>query len=149
MDKTTFYRWFRQAASQLGVPDVNIKFMTPSQARGEYGRYDPGENAIYIEERQLQNTTNAIHTALHELAHAIVYKRNSEFLERSDGRIKFDPNNPIASFNLKKLEYKGGHGGEWKSVASNMGVDVTRYVDREEDRSPLGQLRFGIGFRRH
>jgi hypothetical protein len=58
-------------------------------------------------------------------------------------------NNPIAALNMKRLEYKGGHNLEWQRVASGIGVDVTRYVDRERDNTPSGQLRFGLGFRRH
>jgi len=149
MDKQTFYRWFRQAASQLGVPEVNLRFMTPAQARGEYGRYEPGENVVYIEERQLQSDTNAIHTALHELAHAIVFKNNSQYLEREGGRIRFDLNNNLASMDMKRLRYNGGHNAEWKRVASGLNVDVSRYVDKEPAQSAFGQIRFGLGFRRH
>jgi hypothetical protein len=148
MDKQTFSNWFRQQASRLGVSDVRLSFMTPSQAQGEYGRYEPGSNTILIDERQLAVDANAQHTALHELAHAIVFKRNSEYLERDNGMIRFNPNNNLATDNLRKLEFKGGHGMAWRRVGSNLGIDVSRYVDKDPDQTPYGQLRFGLGFRR-
>lgn len=149
MDKQTFSNWFRQQASRLGVGNVSLRFMNAAQAQGEYGRYEPGTNTILIDERQLQkNDAVLINTALHELAHAIVFKNNSEYLERDNGRIKFDLNNPLATNNLRKLEFKGGHGMAWQKTASNLGVEVGRYVDKDPDQSPYGQLRFGLGFRR-
>ena len=149
MDKQTFTRWFRQAASQLQVPDVKLQFMNANQARGELGRYEPGSNTVFIDDSQIQEDRNAINTGLHELAHAIVYSKNSEYLERQNGRITFNMNSPLATNQLNKLEYKGGHGSSWRETASRLGVRVNDYVDKEQDETGFGQIRFGLGFRRH
>lgn len=150
MDKTTFFRWFRQTAGQLGVPDVSLRFMRPNEAGRELGRYEPGSNSISIDERVLANDQSAVQAALHEFAHAIVYKKtNGGYFEKREGKIAYDPNNPLAINALRKLELKGGHGGEWRSVATNIGVNVDTYVDKPEDESAFGQLRRGLGYRRH
>jgi hypothetical protein len=147
MDRNSFTQWFRQMSARLGVSGVSLRFMNANQAKGELGRYEPGEDVIWIDERLLPNDGMVMHTALHEIAHAIVYRRNSEYLQRNEGKIRFDAHNPLAVNALHKLEFKGGHGIEWRQIASGLGVDVNAYVDAPQDASPLGQLRRGIGAR--
>ena len=132
----------------MGVPDVRLDFMSHQQARGELGRYELGSNTIFIDENQLQDDRAAINVGLHELAHAIVYKRNSEYFERKDNRLQFDIHNPLATNALNKLEFKGGHSSEWQRVAANLGVSISQYVDAPKDNSSFGQLRRGLGFSR-
>ena len=148
MDRSSFYRWFRQTASQLGVPDVSLSFKNLSRTSGELGQYDPGSNTITIDEGQLQDDDSIIHTTLHEFAHALVYKKNSEYLDRRDNKIVYDVNNPLATNALNKLQYHGGHNLQWRQIASSLGVNVVSYVDKDiQDVSPFGQLRRGMGFR--
>lgn len=147
MDRTTFYRWFRQTAGHLGVPDINLRFMRPGESGRELGRYEPASNMISIDERVLQNDNLAVQAALHEFAHAIVYKKNSGYFEKKDGKLQYDPNNPLAEYNLRKLELKGGHGGEWRGVATNLGVNVNTYIDKEDISPPSWKIRRGLGFK--
>ena len=147
MDRTTFYRWFRQTASHLGVPDINLRFMRPAEAGRELGRFEPASNAISIDERILQNDNLAVQAALHEFAHAVVYNKNSGYFNRKDGKLQYDPNNPLAQNSLQKLEFKGGHGGEWRHVATDLGVDVNAYVDKEANLPTAWKIRRGIGFK--
>lgn len=155
MDKTSFTIWFRAMNDKLGLPPIRLRWMTPNEYRlRELGNFNSGANTITIDERVLPNDSEAMNVGLHELAHAIVFQQDADVLTRNEyGQIKYNPMDSRAKSAILELNFAGGHGGNWISIAKHLGVDTTRYVDRhpmtareQVSAAALGNARLGTNF---
>jgi hypothetical protein len=147
MDKSQFSTWFRQMASKFNVSDTRLRWMNRSEySYGELGNYNPNSQVISIDERVLQNDRGAINVGLHELAHAVAMKRDSDSFPRQGDRLTYRLNDPMARGKLLEIERTAGHDSTWLGAARRLGVDVNRYVDKHSP-SPMEQLRSGLGLR--
>ena len=108
MDKSTYVRWFKQAAGSLGVSNVNFRFIRPGEHSDELGEYDPGKNEISIDERILSNDRLATQAGLHELAHA--YHNRTVRMSFGNLEIKAAYEKAKASGKYERVERKDSEG---------------------------------------
>ncbi|MCX8171311.1 MAG: hypothetical protein N3E47_05005, partial [Candidatus Bathyarchaeota archaeon] len=83
--------------------------------------------------------------AMHELAHAIVFKKRSSFFIKNNGQIYVDPNHTLANLDLLHLQANNGHGEEWRRIANALGADTSSFAIHKHHNLSLPEL---LGFRR-
>ena len=146
MDKSQFAAWFRTTSNKYDVGDTRLRWMNPGEYYyGELGNYNPNTQVVSIDGRTLSNDRIAINVGLHELAHAIAMKRDSDTFKRQGVQLVYRTDDPMARGKLLGIERTNGHDDTWFSIAKRIGVDISHYVDRKE--SSTTQLRRAIGLR--